>query len=715
MRRLASEGVDILFWADEKGVSRVGPLRKIVVALALLSASVPARAIELPDEAPLPELRPYFPSEPLSASVSALFGRLFNPDAARQQLKAGLRALADGDVDAARAARSELSEGAVEHKLLSWAIATSGNRGVTSDEIAEAMAELQGWPGHHRLQAALERALFREDAKAGVDPATLETPRTLEGKLLLARTRLAGDDPDAARALIAPVWRTENLSPRHESLILDEFGSLLTSEDHRFRTERMLYAKEISAARRIEHLSGLGKLIAAWQAVERNDSKAAQLIEAVPAVQRKAAWTFLKARHLRRKGELQAAAKLILDIPPAETADVDADAWWAERRALSRELLDQGEFDLAYRIAASQHGGKPVTQADAAFHAGWLALRFLNDPARSVPHFRRIAEVASGAITQARAHYWLGRAAEAGAPDLDAQEHYALAAHHPTAFYGQLATARLGNTFLPLTSPSISDRDRAAFAFREPVRAIRLLDELGFGQLATQLSRDLADDLATPEELAMLVEMAEQSGNHYLALRIAKAGATRGLSVGALTHRVGAIPRNAELTGAGEALAYAIARQESEFNVGAVSSAGARGLLQLMPGTAREVAIKAGLPFSPVRLTSDAGYSAALGAAYLDEQLARFEGSYILTFIGYNAGPGRALQWIDRYGDPRGRSIEEVVDWIERIPFAETRNYVQRVMENYQVYKFQLSGSFEIEKDLTHGRRLPGPTGDGNP
>jgi soluble lytic murein transglycosylase len=204
--------------------------------------------------------------------------------------------------------------------------------------------------------------------------------------------------------------------------------------------------------------------------------------------------------------------------------------------------------------------------------------------------------------------------------------------------------------------------------------------------------------------VALLAAMAENRGNHFLALRVGKIAAARGIEVGTLSHPVGAIPGSTDISGAGKALAYAVARQESEFNVAAMSGAGARGLLQLLPGTAKDVAKRNGLPYSQARLTTDAGYNATLGSAFLAEQLGRFQGSYVLTFAGYNAGPRRAQQWVDRYGDPRGKDIDTVVDWIERIPFAETRSYVQRVMENYQVYKMRLSGSFDIVTDLVKGR-----------
>jgi soluble lytic murein transglycosylase len=198
--------------------------------------------------------------------------------------------------------------------------------------------------------------------------------------------------------------------------------------------------------------------------------------------------------------------------------------------------------------------------------------------------------------------------------------------------------------------------------------------------------------------------MAQKSGNHHMALKVAKAAANRGMDVGALTHPVGAVPPGAMIDGAGSALIYAIARQESEFNTGAVSPAGARGLLQLMPQTAQSLAGQSGLTYSAERLTNDVAFNAQLGSQFLAEQLGRFDGSYVLTFAGYNAGPSRARQWMEKYGDPRGKSVEEIVDWIERIPFQETRAYVQRVMENYQVYKAQLTGQSDIEADLRIGR-----------
>ena len=557
-----------------------------------------------------------------------------------------------------------------------------------------------------RLRRNSERAFYREspDAKRVISVFGDSRPQTLDGVILLARAHASLGQVRNARAVLAPFWRTAKLEASEEQRIIKEFGVILQPEDHHARMERMLYAERVNSADRVAKLAGAEPLAKAWTAVIRGEKTVPALLKAVPAGMRSAGYYFAEARYLRRKKKFAEAAEAMLKAPTDRAALVDPDAWWLERRVLSRELVDHGDMKLAYRIAAAHAAESPIEAADAEFHAGWYALRGLKDAKASAKHFARIAEIAEGPISQARAYYWLGRAAEAGAPG-DAKAFYEKAAAHGTTFYGQLAAERIGGNQLDVAYPEPSAADRQAFRRRETVKAILRLERCGYQKLADMLYRELADDLDSPGELAMLADMAERRGDHTLALKIGKIAAGRGLDIGALSHPVGAIPDDADISGSGKALAYAIARQESEFNVGAVSPAGARGLLQLLPGTARSVAKEAGMAFSQERLTTDAGYNATLGAAFLGEQLGRFDGSYVLTFVGYNAGPGRAREWIKRYGDPRGKDIETVVDWIERIPFAETRAYVQRVMENYQVYRMRLSGSFDIEGDLVKGRR----------
>jgi soluble lytic murein transglycosylase len=620
-------------------------------------------------------------------------------------LKAGLDALAAGDMAGARSARDQLPADALDRHILTWAIAMSGASEISSAEIASAARTLSQWPGAEALKKNGERALYREkpDPQIVIQAFAAGTPLTVQGMTLLARAYIATGQLDAARAVLSPFWRMEKLEAYDEAAIIKEFGAIIPTADHRFRMERMFYAERPASAQRVANLAGATELADAWAAVLRNDKGAKKLLDAVPDAQRSAGYLFAKAKYLRRKKSFADAAAVMLKAPTDKASLVDPDEWWIERRVLSRELVDQGDIKTAYNLVAAHSAEKTANVVEAEFHAGWYALRGLNDPKTAAKHFERIAEVANGPIGLSRAYYWLGRTAEAGGPG-DSAAYYKKAAAYGTAFYGQLAAARLGAVAISIDYPSPTDADRRAFAQREVVRAIRRLEDAGYPERAEILYRDLAAQIDSPGELALLAAMAEKRGDHFLALRVAKIAAGRGVNIGALSHPVGVIPSSADISGAGVALAYAIARQESEFNIGAVSGAGARGLLQLLPGTAKEVAKKNGLPFSQDRLTTDAGYNATLGAAFLQDQLGRFDGSYVLTFAGYNAGPRRAQEWVQKYGDPRGKDLNIVVDWIERIPFTETRNYVQRVMENYEVYKMRLSGHFDIANDLVNGR-----------
>lgn len=680
-------------------------MRTILLA-GLLAGAVavpPALAFRLPGaEAPLPFPRPQ--PQAMEGADTPVEAEPATPSILAQALDA----LAAGDVDRIRAARAMLPARSLDAAILSWAAVVHRPHDLTGAELAAAERELAGWPGLGRLRPARERALVRElsnvsEPQAVVEAFAAEPPETLEGAVLLARAHRSLGDDKAAIGVLTPFWKSAKLDSGPELRLLGEFGAMMPRSAHLWRMEAMLHDERVRSALRVAPLAKAEALARAWAAVVRGERNAGALLEAVPEAERSAGWIFAKTRYLRRKGDYLAAAETLLSAPAHVKDVVDPDAWWVERRVLSREMLDIDKPELAYRIAAAHGAESPAMAADAEFHAGWYALRFLKKPEQALGHFSRIAELTSGAISQSRAFYWMGRAMEAGASG-DAEAAYAAAARHGSAYYGQLAAALIGRGTIDVSVPEPRAHARSAFARRPAVAAIRRLEEVGQEWRADMLYREIADQLTDPVDVAVLAAMAERRGDHTLALRIGKIAARNGLEVGALAHPLGAIPASAELSDAGTALAYAIARQESEFNAGAVSGAGARGLLQLLPGTARDVAKDVGLAYSSTRLTSDAAYNATLGAAFLTEQLARFDGSYVLTFVGYNAGPRRARDWVGRYGDPRGAPIEAVVDWVERIPFTETRNYVQRVMENYQVYKMRLSGKADMAADLTEGR-----------
>lgn len=620
-------------------------------------------------------------------------------------LKKGLDLVSKNDFGRARKVRDNMPAKSLERRVLEWAIARYGDDKVPSVEIAAAAIALPEWPGMAALRRNSERALFKEkpSPQTVVDAFGGTPPQTFEGTVLLTRAHLKLGNRKAAKSVLSPFWRTTKLDAGDEKSILKEFGKIISKSDHRVRMERMLYEDRVRSAGRIASRAGAVSLHKAWAAVIRKDRKAGKLLNAVPKAQRSAGYTFAKAQYLRRKEHFSKAAQLLIKAPRDQSKLIDPDEWWIERRVLSRELIDIGKPRLAYRVVASHSAKSDAKIADAEFHAGWYALRFLNDPGTADRHFANISKVAKGAISLSRALYWRGRAAES-ARNGKAAEFYSAAARYKTAFYGQLAAATVNGSRPGISYPKPSDEDRDRFDRREMLQAISLLERADHKWRADLFYRELARRLSSSGELALLAVRAEKRGDHYLALRVGKIAAARGLEIGALAHPVGAIPASAKISGSGRALAYAIARQESEFRISAVSRAGARGLLQLLPGTAKDMARKTGLKYSKGRLTKDAGYNAALGSAFLGEQLRRFDGSYILTFAAYNAGPSRAKQWIERYGDPRNKDLETAIDWIERIPFTETRNYVQRVMENYQVYKMRLDGRLDIRRDLTKGR-----------
>ena len=691
----------------------------ICVALAMGTLNVPVTAFAAPLEIigaiPVPAPRPggkpaaepaVVVSEAAAIPVSAeTTGAIPVAASVSGSLKQGLDALANKDVETALAIRAGMREGSAERKLLAWSIALSGQPGIASADIAAIAIALPDWPGQQAMRSNSEAALAREDVSAQqiIQAFGNTRPESLSGAVLLAKAHLANGNRKAAHAAIAPIWRSEKLSASDEALVLKSVGDALSREDHRVRMHMQFYKDRAGDGMRMASLSGQASLAKARAAVIKESKDAKALLNAVdPASRKDPGYLFARIKQARREENYKQAAQLLLSAPREAAALIDADEWWVERRLISRELLDTGDAKTAYKIAAAHSAESGPDRAEAEFHAGWYALRFLADPNRAARHFENVLQASASPITQARGHYWLARTKTG--PGAIAQ--YKAAAQHAGTFYGQLAAQKLGSGRLAVSNPKPNAADRGRFAAREQVQAIAALEATGYDGRADLFYRYLAESLSSPGELALLAARAEKRGNRTLALQIGKIAHARGLEVDTVSWPIGAIPDSAKIGESGRAMAYAIARQESAFNVGAVSPANARGLLQLLPGTAKLMARKTGQPYKPKALTTDAAYNATLGAAYLSEQLDNFGNSYILTFAGYNAGPNRVRKWIDAYGDPTGKDIETVVDWVERIPFTETRNYVQRVMENYQVYKARLTPArLDIEKDLRFGRQ----------
>src|SRR5579864_2895912 len=514
-----------------------------------------------------------------------------------------------------------------------------------------------------------------------------------------------GDRANAER-LVREAWRNDPMSEDTESTALEMFGPLITPGDHKARMDLFLYGSEHDIALRAARRLGSSEVALAKARIAgyRKASNARALLEAVPhELHSDAGYIFSKIQLLRREENFTEAAQLMLSAPKDPARLHNVDEWWIERRLLARKMIDIGEHRTAYLIARDAAlPNRDIYRTEQEFTAGWIALRFLNDPTAAAQHFARIGVGSVNPTTLARAGYWQGRAAEAAGRTQEARNAYAAAAEHSTSYYGQLARAKLGLPQIELNGAPTA-RGRAVERL-EIVRAAQLLYELDEGEIAIPIFADMGEN-GDPDALVGLGELGSRYGDARSMLLMGKAALNRGLPFDFYAYPVNGIPPFKSIgPDVEQSIIYAIARQESAFNPYVVSPAQAYGLMQVTPDAGKYVCKKYGATFDLSRLKTDPVYNAALGAAELGGLIEDYRGSYIMTFAAYNAGRGSVRKWIDRYGDPRDPKID-AVDWVELIPFAETRNYVQRIMENLQVYRTRFGGGtrLQIEADLHRG------------
>jgi soluble lytic murein transglycosylase len=597
----------------------------------------------------------------------------------------------------------------VARKLAEWLILRSDDNGASVERYRAFISANPSWPSQTFLRRRLEAALWDDHR----DDATVwswfenESPISAKGRFALARVMIARGDRANAERLVREAWRGDGMSEDTESTALDLFGALLTAGDHKARMDTLLYGTEqeaggLRAAKRLG--AGHVALAKARIASNRKASNAKALLEAVPGELRgDAGYLFAKIQLLRREEKFAEAAQLMLGAPKDPNRLHNLDEWWIERRLLARKMLDIGEHRTAYLIARDAAlPTRDIYKTEQEFTAGWIALRFLNDPAVAAQHFARIGVGSVNPTALARAGYWQGRAAEAAGRAQEARAAYGRAAEQSTSYYGQLARAKLGLPQLELKGAP-TGRGRGVERL-EIVRAVQLLYELDEGGVAVPIFADMGEN-GDPEALIGLAELSARYNDARAMLLLGKAALNRGLPFDHYAYPVNGIPPFRQIGPEVEpSVVYAIARQESAFNQAVVSPAQAYGLMQVTPDAGRYVCKRAGVSFDLSRMKTDPVYNATLGAAELGGLLEDYRGSYIMTFAGYNAGRGSVRKWIERYGDPRDPKVD-AVDWVEQIPFSETRNYVQRIMENLQVYRARFGGGtrLQIEADLHRG------------
>ncbi len=567
------------------------------------------------------------------------------------------------------------------------------------------------WPAASRIQGYVEGRISK-NAPADEVLAFFETrdPVTGDGKIQLARALFSKGEKEAGEIHLRDAWVNNNFTIAKERAILSSYDNRLTKEDHAARVDRLLWARQVTNARRV--ISKLDKheraKAKARVALILGASSGPSLYNKLSKDDQLDSGVLLAAvRYYRRTGNETYAISLASQSPKTPEALRNSERWWYERRLLMRWALKEGRFADAY-TAAAHHGLEPGGDfAEAEFGAGWVALRFLNEPVRAETHFLALASGVGTPISMSRAFYWLGRTAAVNDNSDLAKAYYQSAAKHYYSYYGQLAAEELGGVALQqrFSSPvTPSPADKARFGSRPTVAALRMLSDLDLDYEFMVFSYHIDGELDHPGEFVQLASLTNGEGAPHLSVRAGKVAIQRDAFTPDVAYPLVFVPEEAKRFVSPE-IVLGLSRQESEFNTRAYSRAGARGVMQLMPATAQITAKKEGLRYSRAALLDDPVYNMTIGAAHLSHLIDRFDGSLILTFASYNAGASRADKWISTYGDPRLDGVDPV-DWVELIPFSETRNYVQRVLENVQVYRGRLNNSpipGRLSADLERG------------
>lgn len=603
--------------------------------------------------------------------------------------------------DEATATRDRIADPAAQ-KLVEWFILRHSETTANFSRYAAFIAANPDWPSAALLRRRAEARLWQERGDgARVHGFTGDQPISGRGKLALARILLAEGDRDGAGRLVRDAWRSEELSERVEAETLEMFRDLLTRDDHRARMDKRIGAKDGAGAARAAKLLGgdAPAIVKACAAVRGKANKAPDMLGAVAAEERDdLGYTLCRIQWMIAQNKIDDAARVVISAAPETMAQQDTDQWWRERRQLARKLMDQGKFLLAYQvIRPAAMPANEYYRADVHFMCGWIALRYLDEPASAREHFSHIDEGAANPIVLARANYWRGRAAEA-LGDTDAMKTgFETAARYPTAYYGQLARARLGRDAIELRAPSPTLASADAVApVDERVRAAEMLYDIGERDVVLYFAADLGEQSTDVAVLEALGELTGRRNDARTMLQVGKPALGRGLALDHYAFPTIGIPQHTQIAPAIEqSVIYSVARTESAFDQRDKSAANAVGLMQVTPEAGRDTAKRFKVSYDWDRMVSDPVYNTQMGAGELSALLSEYKGNHIMTFAGYNAGRGRVREWLAAFGDPRDPKVD-AVDWVERIPLSETRNYVQRVMENLLVYRVRFGGDTAV-------------------
>ena len=679
-------------------------------ALAAWLAAGPALA-----EPPAPRPKPSAEALAAASSKSSVATSAKEVHGNVSDYRESLTAARRGDWSKSRAFAKKSGD-PVAVSLASWLYLTDPGTQPDFGELNDFLEAHPDWPMRKLLFGKAEQVMPPNMSNARVLTwyGTRE-PYTGEGMVRLGAAVIDRGDRAAGEALIRRGWIEGEFVPEREKEIARQYASILTGAPTAARVERLLWQRRNADAARIAGQADpdTQTIVRARLAIVANPTQANVIVSQLPkGLRNEPGLVYERSQAIRRSGDVKGAVPVALSAPSTPISDAAIRRWWLERNALIRDSLQLGLYDEAYRLASAHGLSDGPEFAEAEFLAGWIALRFISRPDEAFAHFKRLFDNVSYPISKARGAYWMARAAEAGGKLDDAARYFSLAANFPTTFYGQLAAVRIhqDRALLALPpEPQASNSRYSVFRTSEVAQAARIAAAANRDDLVRQFLLHLTDLANTQQEYIFAARYALDLGYPDVSVRIAKKASQDDILLPTYAYPVVGVA-GVKSDAVEPALMLGLSRQESEFNVNAVSPSGARGLMQLMPATAKLVAKQLKVPFDQSKLTSDPNYNTRLGTAYLGGLINSFGGSYMMAVAGYNAGPNRVKQWMATYGDPRDPKID-TIDWIETIPFSETRNYVQRVLENTQVYRVRLAKTavpVRLDDDLA--RPLPAPT-----
>ncbi|MGB3455240.1 MAG: lytic transglycosylase domain-containing protein [Litorimonas sp.] len=653
--------------------------------------------------APLPRLKP--PAENLSEILNAADAR---------QLRRGLSAARQGDWNGVQAARAAIDDPTAKNLLL-W-LRSARDANVPNDWLFATVQGLSDWPRMVSIRAKAEARLFDRplQPRETIDWFGGMEPVSGEGRAALADAYYRLGDVDLADRWLKSAWRESRLTRARQQDLFQRHRSRLNAQDHAARADHLIWLGRSHFAKAralLPHMSREDRTVMEARMRLSSNRSVTAAVNAVPAGRANSDPAFLyeRARWRRLRRSQEYALPVYLQITRPAATERGRERMWSDKRLMANWAIGQKRFPDAYNLVQNigAESGAPFYESE--FMSGWLALTKLDDPQRAVGHFQRLEAGVTSPISLARAHYWDGRALEALGDGAAARAAYESATRYPNTYYGQLAHRKTMGDVARVTLPPqiISPEARQRFDRDPRVKALRLLGEAGEERLFSTFSYALDDLLPALDELALQSQLAAEYGNMRPSIRAAKqAGRFQSLLTEAGYPLVDSIERlDPNLFDI--PFVYAIARQESEFSANAISSAAAMGMMQMINATARATARKHNVRYDRDRLITDKDYGAMLGALHLNDLLEDYNGSYIMAAVAYNAGPRRVSQWIARNGDPRTGEVDPI-DWVEKIPFSETRNYVMRVMENMQVYEARRNGNvapLSIDRKLRFGTR----------